>query len=805
MAYNFLKIEKKWQEKWATEKCFEAKDHSEKPKYYALDMFPYPSGHGLHVGHIASYTPADILSRYKRSLGFNVLHPMGYDAFGLPAEQHAIKTGVHPEETTKAAIETFKRQLQSFGFSFDWSREISTCDKNFYKWTQYIFLILFKKGLAYQKEVPVNWCPALKTVLANEEVVDGKSERGAHPVFKKPMKQWMLKITDYAEELLKDLDTLDWPQKTKDMQRHWIGKSVGASLDFKINNTENLINVFTTRPDTLFGVSFIILAPEHPLTLSITTTEQKEKIKNYIQKTSKSSELDRKSNTKKQGVFTGAHAIHPLTKKLLPIWVADYVLMDYGSGAIMAVPAHDERDYDFAKEYQLDILPVLKDHNNKETQLPFIGEGTLVNSEYLNGLLKTEAIVKMITILEEKKIGKKETQYKLRDWLFSRQRYWGEPLPLVHTSNGKSIGVSLEELPISLPQTPNYEPTDTGEAPLAKIEEFVNYSYKGITGKRETDTMPGSAGSSWYFLRYTDPHNDKEAFNFEKQKYWMPVDLYVGGSEHSVGHLLYSRFWQKVLFNAGLSSYKEPFKKLVHQGVVIGSDGQRMSKSKGNVVSADDVKNNIGADATRAYICFMGPFEKDKLWNSNGAEGIKKFLERYYRLCLDERGNKITKDLTEDKISQNLLKLYHQTIKKVGQDIESMSFNTALSSLMVLTNQLYKENVKPHFILQSMCQLLMPFTPHLSEEIWEKLGQTGFVSLATWPQYKEELTKEDNVQIGVQVNGKMRGLIEISQQTSEEEAIKKAEALTAYTQALKDKKIFKVIYKPGKILNIIAK
>ncbi|MBE8163243.1 MAG: leucine--tRNA ligase [Bdellovibrionaceae bacterium] len=803
MVYNCSKIEKKWQDKWAAERCFEAEDNSKKPKYYALDMFPYPSGYGLHVGHIASYTPADVLSRYKRSLGFNVLHPIGYDAFGLPAEQHAIQTGVHPEETTKAAIENFKRQLQSFGFSFDWSREISTCDKDFYKWTQYIFLILLKKGLAYQKEVPVNWCPGLKTVLANEEVVDGKSERGGHPVFKKPMKQWMLKITDYAEELLNDLDTLDWPQKTKDMQRHWIGKSVGANICFKTENTDDVISVFTTRPDTIFGVSFIVLAPEHLLSLSICTEEKKQEVKTYIEKASSISELDRKSNTIKQGVFTGTYAVHPLTKKLLPIWIADYVLMDYGSGAIMAVPAHDQRDYDFATKYQLDILPVLKS-NELKTTLPFTEEGSLINSKHLNGLSKTAAITEIIKTIEEKKIGKKEVQYKLRDWLFSRQRYWGEPFPVVHTNGGQCVGVSHEELPVSLPQTPNYEPTDTGEAPLARIEEFVNYSYNGITGKRETDTMPGSAGSSWYFLRYTDPHNNKEAFSFDKQKYWMPVDLYVGGSEHSVGHLLYSRFWQKVLFNAGLSSYKEPFKKLVHQGVVIGPDGQRMSKSKGNVVSADDVKNNIGADATRAYICFMGPFEKDKLWNSDGAEGIKKFLERYYRLCLDEKGNAITENLSPNQISPLLLKLYHKTVKKVGQDIETMNFNTALSSLMVLTNQLYKENVKPHFILQAMCQLLMPFTPHLSEEIWERLGQTGLVSLAQWPKYDEELTKENSMQMGVQVNGKMRGLIEVTQQTSQEEAVKKAETLKPYTQALQDKKILKIIYKPGKILNIIT-
>lgn len=800
MSYNHNEIDKKWSDYWLNNKSFKAERKTDKPKFYALDMFPYPSGAGLHVGHLASYTPTDIVSRYKRSKGFNVLHPMGYDAFGLPAEQYAIQTGVHPEVTTQKAIENFRAQLQSFGYSFDWDREISTCDPKFYKWTQFIFKKLFEKGLAYQKEVPVNWCPALKTVLANEEVIDGKSERGNHPVIRMPMKQWMLKITDYAERLLNDLDKLDWPERTKEGQRNWIGKSVGANVSFSVKDHTSQIEVFTTRPDTLFGVSFMVLAPEHSLVKDITTEDQKQSVENYIKESLGKSEVDRKINTEKTGVFTGGYCVHPITGKQVPIWIADYVLMGYGTGAIMAVPAHDERDYEFAQKFGIDILPVFE----CET-LPHTEDGVLINSDFLNGLKKDQAIEKMISYLEENKLGEKEVQYKLRDWLFSRQRYWGEPFPVVHFPKAGLKLVPDNELPVLLPEVADYEPTDKGEPPLARVENFVNYKDEqtGELGQRDTDTMPGSAGSSWYFLRYTDPTNENAPFDFESQKYWMPVDLYVGGPEHTVGHLLYSRFWQKVLFDVGLVTHDEPFQQLAHQGMVLGPDNQKMSKSRGNVVNPDVVKQEYGADAVRMYISFMGPFDRDKPWSTQGVEGVRRFLDRVWRLCFDESGNDITAEVKD--IPEELLKSYHKTVKKVTEDIEAMSFNTAVSAMMILVNDLYKHNLKPKFILKSLSQLLMPFAPHLAEEIWSKLGGVGLVSLSTWPEYIEELTVDDVVTMGVQVSGKMRGTIEVTEQTSEDEAMDMAKKLTAVSNAIEGKKIFKVIYKPGKILNIIAK
>ena len=570
MAYNHSEIEKKWQKKWEEANCFKATMDPSKPKYYALDMFPYPSGKGLHVGHIASYTPTDIIARFKRTQGFNVLHPMGYDAFGLPAEQYAIQTGVPPQETTQKSIESFKATLKSYGYSFDWSREISTCDPHFYKWTQYIFLKLFERGLAYQKEVPVNWCPAMRTVLANEEVVDGKSERGGHPVVRIPMKQWMLKITDYAERLLNDLDKIDWPDRTKEGQRHWIGKSEGANIRFGIDGSDKSLEVFTTRPDTIFGVTFMVLAPEHPLVNQITTSEQKPAVLDYVKQTQHKSEIDRKANTEKTGQFTGAFAINPANSEKIPIWSADYVLMDYGTGAIMAVPGGDERDFEFAQKFNLPIVQVIEGENDGVC----VEDGAHINSDFLNGLMKQEAIEKAIQFLEDHKVGEKKITYKLRDWLFSRQRYWGEPFPIIHYKNGKTQGVSEDELPVTLPEVADYQPSEHGEAPLARNKDWVQYinSLTNEVGQRETDTMPGSAGSSWYFLRYTDPTNHDAPFSFEEQKYWMPVDLYVGGAEHTVGHLLYSRFWQKVLFDAGLVTHDEPFLKLAHQGIVMGPD-----------------------------------------------------------------------------------------------------------------------------------------------------------------------------------------------------------------------------------------
>lgn len=799
MSYPHSEIDAKWQKRWDEAQCFKAENQSTKPKYYALDMFPYPSGAGLHVGHLASYTPTDVVARYKRAAGFNVLHPMGYDAFGLPAEQYAIQTGVHPAVTTQKAIENFRRQLKTLGYSFDWSREISTAEPSFYKWTQFIFLKLYEKGLAYQKEVPVNWCPALRTVLANEEIVDGKSERGGHPVVRMPMRQWMLNITAYAEKLLQGLDKINWPERTKDGQRNWIGKSEGASVHFQVDGSNETFEIFTTRPDTIFGATFMVLAPEHPLVAKIKTAMQKGAVEDYIAETSSKSEVDRKAATDKTGVFTGAYAINPFNKQKMPIWIADYVLMDYGTGAIMAVPGHDTRDFEFASKFSLPIVRVLE----SEGELPFEGDGKLVNSDFLNGLSKPEAIQKMLGEIEKRGLGKRQVQYKLRDWLFSRQRYWGEPFPIVHYEDIGSKAVPYEELAVELPQVADYEPTEKGEPPLARVKEFVNYKGKdGKMGKRDTDTMPGSAGSSWYFLRYADPHNDNELVSQSAQKYWMPVDLYVGGPEHTVGHLLYARFWQKVLFDAGLVSHDEPFQRLAHQGTVLGPDGFRMSKSRGNVINPDDVREQFGSDAARVYVCFMGPFEKDKIWATTGIEGTKRFLDRVWRLCVDENGQTIA--TKGQPIPEELTKTLHKTIKKVGEDIDNISLNTAVSAMMILVNEIYKHNVKPVEVLAPLCQLLMPFAPHLAEELWEKLGQKGLVSTAPWPKFDPALVKDDVVEMGVQVNGKVRGAIQIGLNATEEEALELAQQVMTVKNAFAGKKITKVIYKPGRILNIIV-
>ncbi len=804
MAYNHKNIDKKWQKKWLDEDIFKAEIDHDKEKFYALDMFPYPSGSGLHVGHLASYTPGEIVSRYKRTKGFNVLHPMGFDAFGLPAEQYAIQTGIHPEKTTHQAIENFRRQLQSYGYSFDWDRQISTCDPQYYKWTQYIFTILYKKGLAYQKEAAVNWCPALKTVLANDEVIDGKSERGGHPVIQKPMKQWMLKITNYSEQLLQGLDEINWPQRTKEGQKNWIGKSIGAKIDFSIDSfqgkiTKEDISVFTTRPDTLFGVTFMVLAPEHPLVKTITIEKQKTAVETYISQSSLKSEMDRKASTEKTGIFTGAHAINPLNGYKIPIWIADYVLMNYGTGAIMAVPGHDSRDFEFAEKFDLPIKRVI---DSKE-DMPFEGDGALVNSDFLNGLSKADAINKIISYLESEKKGTQSIQYKLRDWLFSRQRYWGEPFPVVHLKDSGTQALDLNELPIELPNVANFKPTDDGAAVLSRNQEWTNYtSSLQEEGSRETNTMPGAAGSSWYFLRYCDPHNDKELCSKDAQKYWMPVDLYIGGAEHTVGHLLYSRFWQKALYEEGLVLHNEPFNKLAHQGMILGSDGEKMSKSRGNVINVDDVQDRYGADAVRVFVTFLGPMDKDKPWSESGIDGAKRFLDRVWRLCLNDQGDNITDN---SDISHSLNKTLHKTIKKVTTDIESMNFNTAISSMMILVNELYKENSHSQKALKPLCQLLMPFAPHIAEELWERMGGKGFVSLAPWPTFEPNLAKDNVITMGVQVNGKMRGTIEASPDETEESAMDKTKSVNSIQNALEGKNIIKIIYKPGKILNIIAK
>lgn len=796
MAYDHISIEKKWQNLWEEKGAFRAKLDKSKPKFYALDMFPYPSSHGLHVGHPEGYTATDIVSRYKRAKGFNVLHPMGWDAFGLPAEQYAIQTGVHPEITTKKAIDNFRRQLQSFGFSYDWSREISTCDPKYYKWTQFIFLKLFEKGLAYQKEVPVNWCPALKTVLANEEVIDGKSERGGHPVIRMPMRQWMLKITAYAERLLADLDKVDWPERTKEAQRNWIGKSEGAQIQFHVERSDHNIEVFTTRPDTLFGATFMVLAPEHPLVDSITQNEYKDSVSKYKQQAASKSEVDRQANKDKTGVFTGSYALNPANNKKIPIWIADYVLMGYGTGAIMAVPGHDERDFEFAQKHGIKIVRVIE----SDSDLPYTGDGKYVNSEFLNDLTNTkDAVSKMIQFLEDKGIGKKTIQYKFRDWLFSRQRYWGEPFPIVHYPEKGIQAVPVNELPVLLPQVANYEPSDKAESPLANNKEWYNYKNEAV---RETDTMPGSAGSSWYFLRYTDPQNDNEAFSFEAQDYWMPVDLYLGGAEHTVGHLLYSRFWQKVLFDAGLVTHEEPFQKLVHQGMILGSDGEKMSKSRGNVINPDDVTKKHGADALRMYLMFMGPLDRDKPWQDSGIEGVRRFLDRVWRLVWDEQNNKPA--FSDVEPSLEIQKHLHKTIKKVTEDIESLNFNTAISQMMIFVNELYKTDARPASALKTLAQLLMPFAPHLSEELWTLMGGEGFVSLAPWPTYDPKLVVDDTISMGVQVNGKTRGSVEIAPDAPEDVAVAKAKELPTVQNALNGLTIRKVIYKVGKILNIIA-
>ena len=802
MAFDHKSLEQKWQKKWEESQCFKVKVDLKKPKFYALSMFPYPSGEGLHIGHLASYTPTEIVARYKKSRGFNVLHPMGYDAFGLPAEQYAIQTGIHPSVITHQAIDNFRRQLKSFGYSFDWSREISTCEPKYYQWTQFLFTLFFKEKLAYQKKAPVNWCPALRTILANEEIVEGKSERGGHPVIKKPVKQWFLAITKYAEKLLQDLSLLDWPERTKEGQKNWIGKSTGARVLFPVKNSSHKIEVFTTRPDTLFGVTFIALSPEHSLTNKITVKARAGEVRAYQEQTLRLSDVERKTAENKTGVFTGAYAIHPFTKEEIPVWTADYILMDYGKGAIMAVPAHDERDFAFAKKFNLPIKPVIKPDGAgpQSADGAYTGDGLHINSDFINGLNTKQAIQKVITELTKHKHGKKETQYKLKDWIFSRQRYWGEPFPVVHFAK-ETKTVAEKELPVTLPKTAHYEPSPKGEPPLARQASFINYTDPKTSekGKREDSTMPGYAASSWYFLRYTDPKNQTAPFDFEKQKYWMPVDLYVGGAEHTVGHLLYARFWQKFLYDKKMVSHKEPFKKLVHQGMILGEDSQKMSKSRGNTANPDSLRDRYGADTIRVYITFLGPLEKDKPWSPQGIEGSRRFLERVWRLCIDEKGQARPES---GVMTQSLHTLLNRTIKKVTEDIETLNLNTAISAMMILVNELYRKNTINHEALKILSQLLQPFAPHIAEEIWSVLGGEGFVSLSPWPAYRKELLKERELVIGVQINGKTKSSITCTPDTSEEEAVRRAKQKKAVQKGLEGKTIKKVIYKSGRILNI---
>ena len=796
--YDFQKIEKKWQTYWEENKTFKTDiwDFS-KPKYYALDMFPYPSGQGLHIGHPEGYTATDIISRMKRMQGFNVLHPMGFDSFGLPAEQYAIKTGNHPEGFTKKNIETFTKQLKMLGFSFDWDRQVSTCDPNFYKWTQWIFKQLYNDGLAKNIDMPVNWCEELGTVLANDEIIDGKSERGGFPVVRKNMKQWVIDIPKYADRLLEGLDDLDWPESTKEMQRNWIGKSVGAHVNFKVDNTDYDFTVFTTRPDTLFGATYCVLSPEHDLVDKITTEKYLEDVKKYKDICASKSELERTELSKeKTGVFTGNYAINPVNNKKIPIWIADYVLATYGTGAIMAVPAHDERDFEFAQKFNIDVVPVIQDNN--DTQLPYVGDGIHINSDFLNGLNKKDAIDKMINWLEERKLGSKKINYRLREWIFARQRYWGEPIPIVHLENNTDIVLDDSDLPLVLPTLEDYSPSKTGASPLNKAEDWVNISIDGIKGKRETSTMPGSAGSSWYFLRYIDPDNNEELANKKLLEYWMPVDLYVGGPEHAVGHLLYSRFWNNYLYDKGYTTTKEPFKKLRHQGMILGSNGEKMSKSKGNVINPDDMVKLYGADSLRLYEMFMGPIDAAKPWDPNSIEGSKKFLDRIWRLYVEEGKIKAADN-------KNLEKIYHQTVKKVTEDYETMNFNTAISQMMIFINAVYKEEIFPIDYALNFLKIFNPIAPHITEELWEILGNHNTISYAEWPTFDIEKTKETKYQMVVQVNGKVRGKLEVDINTSKEEMEALALEIDNVKKFIDGKEIVKIIVIQSKIVNIVIK
>ncbi|MCQ4858207.1 leucine--tRNA ligase [Enterococcus faecalis] len=803
MSYNHKEIEKKWQKYWAKNNCFNTLDDPNKEKFYALDMFPYPSGQGLHVGHPEGYTATDILSRMKRAQGYNVLHPMGWDAFGLPAEQYALDTGNDPAEFTKKNIETFRRQINSLGFSYDWNREINTTDPEYYKWTQWIFTKLYEKGLAYEAEVAVNWVPELGTVISNEEVIDGKSERGGYDVVRRPMRQWMLKITAYADRLLEDLELVDWPESIKDMQRNWIGRSEGANVTFKVAGTEERFTVFTTRPDTLFGATYTVLAPELELVKKITTPEQTAAVEAYIEETSKKSDLNRTDLAKeKTGVFTGAYAINPVNGQEIPIWIGDYVLASYGTGAIMAVPAHDERDYEFAKTFDIDILPVIA--GGDITTEAYTGDGPHINSDFLNGLNKAEAIAKMNEWLEENHVGKKEVSYRLRDWLFSRQRYWGEPIPVIHWEDGTTTTVPESELPLRLPVTSDIRPSGTGESPLANIDEWVNVvdPETGMKGKRETNTMPQWAGSSWYYLRFIDPHNKNEIADFEKLKRWLPVDIYIGGAEHAVLHLLYARFWHKFLYDIGVVPTKEPFQKLYNQGMILGENNEKMSKSRGNVVNPDDVVAKYGADTLRLYEMFMGPLDASIAWNENGLEGSRKFLDRVWRLIVDEEGK--MRDRITTINDGRLTKVYHQTVKKVTEDMANLHFNTAISQLMVFVNEANKVDALPYEYVEGFVQLLAPIAPHIGEELWQILGNEESLTYVPWPTYDEAALVEDEVEVIFQVNGKLRGKQNVARGLSKEELEKIAMNHEAVKEFIEGKTVRKVIAVPDKLVNIVA-
>lgn len=806
MAYDHSSIEKKWQRYWDQHDTFHASINKDKKKYYVLDMFPYPSGQGLHVGHPEGYTATDVMARMKRMQGFNVLHPMGFDAFGLPAEQYALKTGHNPKGFTNKNIDHFRKQIKSLGFSYDWDREVNTTDPKYYKWTQWIFEELYKKGLAYEKETMVNWAPDFMggTVVANEEVEDGKTKRGGYPVYRKPMKQWMLKITAYADRLIDDLDLIDWPENIKEMQRNWIGRSEGAKILFKVaDHDDKTIEVFTTRADTLFGASYVVLAPELDLVNVITTPEQKAAVKAYQEEASRRSDLERTDlNKDKTGVFTGAYAINPVNGEKLPIWISDYVLASYGTGAVMAVPAGDQRDYDFAKKFDLPIKPVIEGADlSKEA---FSGDGKHINSGFLDGLNIEQAKAKMIDWLSEHHCGGKKVNYRLRDWIFSRQRYWGEPIPVIHWDDGTTSLVPEDELPLKLPDTDNIEPSGTGESPLAKIKDWVNvYDKNGRHGLRETNTMPQWAGSSWYWLRYTDPHNDQAFASKQALDYWSPVDLYVGGSEHAVLHLLYARFWHKFLYDEGLVPTPEPFMKLVNQGMILGSNHEKMSKSKGNVVNPDDIVDQYGADTLRLYEMFMGPLEESVPWDEKGLHGANKWVHRVWRLLMDD--NNHLRDRVSTINDGKLDKVYNQTVKKVTEDYERMHFNTAISQLMVFVNEAYKVDDLPVEYMEGFVKMLAPIMPHMAEELWSQFHESDTITYQPWPTYDESKLVEKNVEVIVQVNGKVRAKLQMPKDAAKDDVERQALADEHVQKFVSGKDVKKVIVIPNKIVNIVVK
>ncbi|WP_180676299.1 leucine--tRNA ligase [Leuconostoc citreum] len=802
MPYEHQQIEQKWQKFWDDNQTFATSDTTDKPKYYAVDMFPYPSGQGLHVGHPEGYTATDIMSRFKRAKGFNVLHPMGWDAFGLPAEQYAMKTGHNPADFTSQNIDHFREQIKSLGLSYDWNREINTTDPSYYKWTQWIFEKLYEKGLAYESNMMVNWDPIDRVVLANEEVIDGKSERSGNKVERKALRQWVLKITAYADRLVADLDDLDWPEAIKEQQRNWIGRSKGAAVFFNVDHADAKIEVYTTRPDTLFGATYMVLAPEHELVDSIATAEQKQAVADYRAAIAAKSDLERTDlNKDKTGVFTGAYGINPINGEKLPIWIADYVLVSYGTGAIMAVPAHDDRDFEFAQKFDLAIKPVIAGGENDD--VAYTGDGVHINSDFLDGLDKATAIDQAIDWLEAHQAGHAQTNFRLRDWIFSRQRYWGEPIPVIHWEDGTTSLVPENELPLLLPHATELRPSGSGESPLANLTDWLEVTRDdGVKGRRETNTMPQWAGSSWYFLRYIDPHNDHQLADPEKLKYWMNVDLYVGGAEHAVLHLLYARFWHKFLYDLGVVPTKEPFQKLVNQGMILGANHEKMSKSKGNVVNPDDIVREYGADTLRVYEMFMGPLTQSKPWSEEGITGSRRWLDRVWRLLIDDEGQ--LRDHVTTVNPGDLDKIYHQTVKKVTDDLENMRFNTAISQMMVFVNDAYKSDALPVTYMNGFIQLLAPFAPHLAEELWVRLGNRESISYVSWPTYDDTKLVDDTVEIIFQVNGKVRGKATVARDINQDDMITAAKADDNVQNFITGKTVRKVIAIPGKFVNIVV-